>query len=149
MSEGMANMILLVEDNPDDEALTMRALKKNNIKNEVMVARDGVEALDFLFGTDDDRTCCCLRHTSARGEKDVKAPACLMFRFLPAGTESLAVVEEAIPTLVSEPDSRRGTIMRHLFSPQQQAHSEPASKGRESGRPRQTSQSRPVYKRSC
>lgn len=44
-------MILLVEDNPDDEALTMRALKKNNIKNDVMVARDGAEALDYLFGT--------------------------------------------------------------------------------------------------
>lgn len=41
--------ILLVEDNPDDEALTIRALTKNNIMNEVMVARDGVEALDFLF----------------------------------------------------------------------------------------------------
>ena len=43
--------ILLVEDNPDDEALTLRALKKNNILNPVVVARDGIEALDFLFGT--------------------------------------------------------------------------------------------------
>lgn len=44
-------VILLVEDNPDDEALTVRALKKNNIKNEVFVAHDGEEALDYLFKT--------------------------------------------------------------------------------------------------
>lgn len=46
-------LILLVEDNPDDVALTLRALKKNNILNEIVVARDGVEALDFLFGAGD------------------------------------------------------------------------------------------------
>ena len=44
-------VILLVEDNPDDELLTLRALRKNNVLNKVVVARDGVEALDFLFGT--------------------------------------------------------------------------------------------------
>jgi two-component system response regulator len=43
--------ILLVEDNPDDEMLTLRALKKNNILNKVIVARDGAQALELLFGT--------------------------------------------------------------------------------------------------
>ena len=42
-------LILLVEDNPDDEALTLRALSRNGIRHQVHVARDGVEALDFLF----------------------------------------------------------------------------------------------------
>jgi len=44
-------IILLVEDNPDDVALTLRALKKNNITNEVVVAGDGAEALEYLMAT--------------------------------------------------------------------------------------------------
>ena len=44
-------IILLIEDNPDDEALTLRALEKNNIKNDVVVVHDGAEALDYLFAT--------------------------------------------------------------------------------------------------
>ena len=44
-------MILLAEDNADDEALVLRSLRKNNIANPVFVARDGVEALDFIFST--------------------------------------------------------------------------------------------------
>jgi len=51
MMEQKEQVILLVEDNADDEALTMRALEKNNIINTIVVARDGVEALDYLFGT--------------------------------------------------------------------------------------------------
>ncbi len=43
-------LILLVEDNPDDEELTMRALRKANVANDIVIARDGSAALDFLFG---------------------------------------------------------------------------------------------------
>jgi CheY-like chemotaxis protein len=51
VSSGNNRVILLVEDNPDDEALALRALKRHHIGNEIVVARDGVEALDYLFGT--------------------------------------------------------------------------------------------------
>ncbi|MBU6460697.1 MAG: response regulator [Proteobacteria bacterium] len=52
MNLASQKVILLVEDNPDDEALTLRALQKNNILNEVRVARDGQQALDYFFGPD-------------------------------------------------------------------------------------------------
>ncbi|HET6556761.1 MAG TPA: response regulator [Prolixibacteraceae bacterium] len=48
-------IILLVEDNPDDELLTLMAFKENNIVNEVVVARDGAEALEYLFGDGTDK----------------------------------------------------------------------------------------------
>ena len=44
-------IILFIEDNPDDVKLTLRAFKKNNIQNEIIVAHDGVEGLDYLFGS--------------------------------------------------------------------------------------------------
>lgn len=44
-------VVLLVEDNPDDEVLALRAFRKNGITNEVIVARDGAEALDYIFAT--------------------------------------------------------------------------------------------------
>jgi CheY-like chemotaxis protein len=53
-SSMLHKIIMLVEDNPDDEVLALRALRKNNIQNEVVTARDGVEALDYLFGTGAD-----------------------------------------------------------------------------------------------
>ena len=46
-----SRVILLVEDNPDDELLALRALKKSNVPNKVVVAHDGVEALDYLFAS--------------------------------------------------------------------------------------------------
>jgi two-component system, response regulator len=46
-----SKVILLVEDNPDDELFTMRALRKNNFQHQVVVAHDGAEALDYLHGT--------------------------------------------------------------------------------------------------
>ena len=45
-----STVILLVEDNPDDEAMTLEALKSNGLGNSVVVARDGAEALDYLYG---------------------------------------------------------------------------------------------------
>jgi two-component system, response regulator len=46
----LSQAIMLVEDNPDDEALTLRALRRNNILNEIVVMRDGVEAIEYLLG---------------------------------------------------------------------------------------------------
>jgi two-component system response regulator len=47
----LSKLILLVEDNPDDELLTLRALKKASVANRIEVMRDGAEALDFVFGS--------------------------------------------------------------------------------------------------
>jgi two-component system, response regulator len=48
--KGLDTMILLVEDNPDDEALTLRALRRAKLGNDIAIVRDGAEALEFLFG---------------------------------------------------------------------------------------------------
>ena len=66
-------MILLVEDNPDDEALTMRALKQSKLANEIVITRDGNEALEFLFarGKYEGRD---VSHTPAVVLLDLKLP---------------------------------------------------------------------------
>ena len=66
-------MVLLVEDNPDDEALTMRALKQSKLANEIVITRDGNEALEFMFGTGkfDGRD---VSHTPAVVLLDLKLP---------------------------------------------------------------------------
>jgi two-component system response regulator len=55
MEENNAVEILLVEDNPNDVELTLRALKKHNLANHVHVANDGEQALEFIFGKEDDK----------------------------------------------------------------------------------------------
>ena len=66
-------MILLVEDNPDDEALTLRALRQSKLANEIVITRDGNEALEFMFGTGkfDGRD---VSHTPAVVLLDLKLP---------------------------------------------------------------------------
>jgi two-component system response regulator len=66
-------IILLVEDNPDDEMLTLRAMKKNNIVNDIVVASDGAEALDYIFcaGRYEDRD---IRETPQVILLDLKLP---------------------------------------------------------------------------
>lgn len=55
MDTSTSKTVLLVEDNPDDVDLTLRALRRHNVANDIVVAQDGVEALEFLFGGPDGR----------------------------------------------------------------------------------------------
>jgi two-component system response regulator len=81
-----SRIILLVEDNAGDEALTLRALRKSSIKNEVVVARDGAEALDYVF---------CTGAYAGRSEADPPA-VILMDLNLPklSGLEALKRIRE-------------------------------------------------------
>lgn len=76
--------ILLVEDNADDVELTLRALKLNNIPNEVVVAKDGVEALDYLF--------CRGQYTTRKG--DGKSPSLVLLDLKLPNVDGLEVLEE-------------------------------------------------------
>ena len=73
--------ILLVEDNPDDEALTIRALQKNNILNAVMIVRDGAEALDYLY---------CQGHYATR---EASSPAVILLDLKLPKVDGLAVLK--------------------------------------------------------
>jgi len=66
--------ILLVEDNPNDVELTKRALKKSNILNELIVAEDGVEALNYFFGEDNNNSGCAIEDLPVVVLLDLKLP---------------------------------------------------------------------------
>lgn len=66
--------ILLIEDNPDDQKLTLRAFKKNNITNEVVIAEDGAQAFDYLFGAGPFSTGAAERLLPALVLLDLKLP---------------------------------------------------------------------------
>src|SRR3569623_2066615 len=72
------NIILLVEDNADDEALTLRALQKHHLGNDVVVTRDGEEALEFLFGFGCYATCAS-RSTSTNSSRPSASSVCIGF----------------------------------------------------------------------
>lgn len=76
--------ILLVEDNPDDVELTLRALKMNNIPNHIVVARDGIEALDYLF----------CRGQYSRRNCDGLSPAMVLLDLKLPNVDGLEVLQE-------------------------------------------------------
>ncbi len=101
--------ILLVEDNPDDEALTLKAFKKNNILNEVVVVRDGEAALDYLFA----------RGEYAKRDKSVNPELILLDLKLPKidGLEVLKIIKsdnrtQLIPVIILTSSSEEKDILK-------------------------------------
>jgi two-component system response regulator len=97
--------ILLVEDNPDDEELTLRALSRNLIANEVIVAHDGQEALDFIFG-----------HAAWEGRDPADLPALILLDLNLPRVDGLSVLKQ----IRADERTRRAPVVILTSSSEQQ-----------------------------
>ena len=97
--------ILLVEDNPDDEELTLRALSRNLIANEVIVAHDGQEALDFIFG-----------HAAWKGRDPADLPALILLDLNLPKVDGLSVLRQ----IRADERTRRAPVVILTSSSEQQ-----------------------------
>jgi two-component system, response regulator len=100
--------ILLVEDNPADEALTLRALKKANIANTVVVARDGVEAIDYLIPKETNAGARCLPRLILLDLKLPKLDGHEVLKRIRADTRTQLVPVVILTTSVEDEDRLQG-----------------------------------------